>query len=177
MFRIVFTGAESTGKTTIARYIANHYKLPLVEEFSREYLAGRESYEYDDLLKIANGQLSSEYEITNLNPRILICDTDIITIKIWAVYQFGKCHKWIEEQLEKIGSGHYFLCAPDIPWAYDRLRENPNDRDELNCLYQEELSKLNLNYSIITGSIEQRAIQVVKTIEKEMPHSLVYNSK
>jgi adenylate kinase family enzyme len=42
MPRIYFIGAHSTGKTTMARYVANRYGLPLLTEVARSILAERE---------------------------------------------------------------------------------------------------------------------------------------
>lgn len=40
--RIYFIGAHSTGKTTMARYVADKYKIPLLTEVARSMLAERE---------------------------------------------------------------------------------------------------------------------------------------
>ena len=40
--RVVIIGAESTGKTTLARALAEHYKTPWVPEFGRFYTEARQ---------------------------------------------------------------------------------------------------------------------------------------
>src|SRR4051812_7877903 len=40
--RIYFIGAHSTGKTTLARYVADKYQLPLLTEVARAILAEKE---------------------------------------------------------------------------------------------------------------------------------------
>lgn len=40
--RVYFIGAHSTGKTTLARYVAEKYGLPLLNEVARQVLAERE---------------------------------------------------------------------------------------------------------------------------------------
>ena len=73
--------------------------------------------------------------------------------KIWSEYKYGKCDKWIIEQIEKQKTENrfYLLCKPDIPWKADSLRENPINREELFEIYKEELEKLKHNYVIIEG--------------------------
>ena len=36
--RIVLTGAESTGKSTLAKSLSEHYRAPWSKEFAREYV-------------------------------------------------------------------------------------------------------------------------------------------
>ena len=38
LLKVVIYGPESTGKTTLARQLASHYRTTWVEEFARDYL-------------------------------------------------------------------------------------------------------------------------------------------
>ena len=147
MLKIIVTGPESSGKTTLCKALSEHFKIPYSEEFARGFLEqlGR-NYKKDDLLKIAKGQLKSEE-----NTQLL--DTDLITIKIWSKYKYGSCDKWILEQIEKQKSEKriYLLCKPDIPWQADAQRENPNDREKFFEIYKEEMESLGYDYFIVEG--------------------------
>ena len=124
MLKIITTGPESSGKTTLCKALFQHFNIPFTKEFARFYINKLErEYTQNDLLSIAKGQLESE-----LNSQLL--DTDLITIKIWSEYKYGNCDKWILTQIEKQKSEKrfYLLCKPDIPWQTDNQRENPNDR-------------------------------------------------
>jgi nicotinamide riboside kinase len=158
MHKIIVTGPESSGKTTLCKSLSKHFNLPFSKEYAREYLdALNRDYNQEDLLKIAKGQLKSEQ-----NTQLL--DTDLITIKIWSKYKYGSCDKWILEQIEKQKSENrfYLLCKPDIPWKADPLRENPNDREELFEIYKKELESLAQNYFIVEGeNIDEQAIYQV----------------
>lgn len=61
MKKIVIIGPESTGKSTLCDQLAQHYKTVWCPEFAREYLLqyGR-NYTFEDLLKIAMGQIELE---------------------------------------------------------------------------------------------------------------------
>jgi len=147
MNKIIVTGAESSGKTTICEGLSGYYNIPFSEEYSRIYLNTlQRDHTQEDLLEIAKGQLKS-------NQGNQICDTDLITIKIWSNYKYGNCNNWILEQIEKQKTENrfYLLCKPDIPWKSDPLRENPTNREELFEIYKEEIEKLKHNYSIIEG--------------------------
>ena len=157
MAKIIVTGPESCGKTTLSQALSNHFKIPFLKEYAREYLQelGRD-YSQEDLITIAKKQLEFEQDIQLL-------DTDLITIKIWSNYKYGSCDKWILEQIEtqKSEKRFYLLCSPDIPWQADKQRENPNNREELFEIYKQELDDLEYNYFIVKG--EER---IQKSIEK-----------
>jgi nicotinamide riboside kinase len=188
MLKIILTGPESCGKTTLARQLATHFNVPLVEEYVREFFEEKATPQYieSDLTKIALGQLKAEKkaeEVVNQQVRqreldkeaaILICDTDILTIKIWAEEKYGRCN----EELSAIShqllassetptpphptsylSPHtlYLLCSPEgIAWEADPLRENPNDRARLFSIYEKNLRFYEKNYAILRGGISER---------------------
>ena len=160
MNKIIITGPESSGKTTLCKNLANHFKLACSKEFARCYLE-KNGYNYNqsDLLEIAKGQLLSEK-----NYQIL--DTDLITIKIWSEYKYESCDSWILEKIneQKLEQRFYLLCKPDIPWQSDPLRENPDNRDELFEIYKMELENLGYNYYIVEG--KDRLEDVIKKIYK-----------
>lgn len=158
MLKIIATGPESSGKTTLCKALSEHFNIPFNKEYAREFLTNLErEYNQNDLLAIAEGQLASEHSFKLL-------DTDLITIKIWSNYKYGYCDKWIIEQIENQKSENriYFLCKPDIPWEADLQRENPNNREELFEIYKQELENLGFNFIIIAG--EQREKKAIEKI-------------
>lgn len=168
MLKIVITGPESTGKTTLANQLAMYFNTIPVPEFARHYIDGlSRPYEYDDLEQIAKLQIEMENQHSLMSPPIVFCDTDLITIKIWSEVKYGRCSEWIQETIKTRNYDQYLLCEPDLPWEFDEQREHPERRDELFQLYKKELESLGKSYSIINGIGEkriQRAIQVVKNI-------------
>ena len=141
MIKIVVTGPESSGKTTLATALASHYQAPWVPEYARTYLDQlNRPYQEEDLLLIAQGQMRQEEEAARRCPPLLICDTSLVVIKVWSDYRYGRCHPWIEEQLNQRSVDSYLLCRPDLPWEPDPQRENPRTRDVLFTLYQKALS-------------------------------------
>jgi len=147
MLKIIVTGPESSGKTTLCKELSKHFKIQFTKEFAREYLTNLDKdYTQNDLSAIAKGQLASEHNFQLL-------DTDLITIKIWSEYKYGNCEKWILDTIEKqkTEKRFYLLCKPDIHWEADPLRENPNNRNGLFELYKKELEDLEYNYLIVKG--------------------------
>ena len=98
MVKFIITGPESSGKTTLAKKLSETYNICLVEEYARKYLNENENkYGFNDLLKIAYKQYENEKNCK----QFCICDTDLITIKIWSNYKYSKCDSWIEEKILK----------------------------------------------------------------------------
>jgi len=166
MLKIIVTGPESSGKTTLCKALSKHYNLPFTKEFAREYLTDLgKNYLQEDLLKIATGQLENEQLIIN-NQQISLHDTDLITLKIWSDYKYGNCNNWILEQIEKqkVENRFYLLCKPDLKWDYDPLRENPTNRNELLEIYKQELENLGHKFFIIKGKDRnEQAIESLAT--------------
>ena len=158
MHKIIVTGPESSGKTTLCKALSQHFHLTFSKEYARQYLnALNRDYNQNDLLKIAKGQLKAEKNTP-------LIDTDLITIKIWSVYKYGNCSKWILDQIEKqtLEKRFYLLCKPDIVWEKDPLRENAEDRMELFKLYKKELEDLGHDYYTVKG--ENRAENAISKI-------------
>jgi NadR type nicotinamide-nucleotide adenylyltransferase len=169
-FKIVLTGAESSGKTTLATQLARHFKGTLVLEYARSFFEQKKttSYVYEDLLKIAKGQIRLEHKKikTHFESKLCILDTDLLTIKIWSMVKFGKCDDWILKQIETGSYDLYFLCSPEgIAWKADPLRENPQDRNNLFELYQKELIFYDKKFVVLKGNEIER-LQIAATILK-----------
>jgi len=143
---LVFTGPESSGKTTCAERIAREHQLPFVGEYAREYLtANGPGYIFEDIQKIATAQIKEE-KIAHQNHDMIICDTDLVTLEIWAQEVYNKTLGLVDDLKDK---KHYFLCRPDIPWESDPLRENPLDRDRLFKIYLQYLIELKVSHTIL----------------------------
>lgn len=155
--KLVITGPESTGKSMLGLFLHNATNFPLVPEYAVEYLKNlNRKYLYEDLVKIAKEQVKSETKAGNANAGLLICDTDLITIKIWSEVRFGKVDDWILKTLLSRHYDHYLLCYPDIDWEFAEFRENPYDRDVLFNIYEKELLFYKKPYTIIKGTYDQR---------------------
>ena len=163
MYKIIVTGPESSGKTTLSKQLSNQLNLPLVSEYSREYLNHiNRQYIQSDLLKIAKHQYNNEQKYN----QSIICDTDLITIKIWSEYKYSHCHKWILKKIDEQNKSDriYLLCKPDIEWEYDPLRENPKNREDLFNLYIKELQNNKMNYFLVKG--ENRFLNAYNKLNK-----------
>ncbi len=143
--KIIFTGPESTGKTVAATKYAKDTSLPLVVEYARAYLEKKGgSYRLSDLYTILEEQYKLE-EIAQAKSDLIVCDTDWLTIHIWAK---DKYNKEIRPPFD-IADRYYILCPPDIPWEADPLREHPEDRERLYELYKGAILRYDLSFEIL----------------------------
>lgn len=164
---LAVVGPESTGKTTLARSLAQSWSIPWVEEAARAYLEGRGNYQEEDLLEIARRQWAMEQAAIAQAERRgvrLVLDTDLVVIKIWSEYRFARCDPWILERLEGARDRLYLLTGTEVAWEPDPLRENPDDREELYRLYIRALDELERPYLELRGSNEDR----IRTVERHL---------
>lgn len=167
LIKIAVTGPESTGKSVLCQQLADHYYTLWVPEFARVYLLQIERpYAYDDILEIAKGQKKSEEVFEPLATNMLISDTELLVAKIWCVVKYGKCHPWIEEQLNHQDYHLVLLMDVDLPWEYDPLREDPDRRDYLFDFYKNELARLGVNFRIVCGMGEERLKNAIRYVDE-----------
>jgi hypothetical protein len=154
--KIAFTGPESTGKSTLSSWLSAEMNLPLIEEYAREYLTEKKEYLQEDLDLIARGQVHLYSKESSF-----IADTEMTVMKVWSEVKYDSCSDLIQKLFDAQYFDVYFLCAPDIPWEDDPLRENPKDRNEIFELYLKLLEEQKVNYKIISGEFEERKQQVL----------------
>lgn len=155
--RIVLTGAESSAKSTLTQTLGEALNIPYALEFARFYLE-KHGPDYDDELLRKMAHLHRDWQREQVPPSapLGIFDTDLINYKIWAEEVFGKCPPEIIEGIEAEAEHVYLLCAPDLPWEPDPLRENPTDRDRLFELHRAEIERLGRRYEIVRGTGDER---------------------
>ncbi len=149
--KIVVTGPECSGKTTLCTSLAQRYKAKMIPEFSREYLKNiGTNYNSQDVLMIGKTQSGLNTK-GSFGQNICFCDTDVLSSLIWMEekflnYQSGLQQNWLQNLPD-----FYLLCYPDLSWEFDPLRENPMDRERLFKLYLKKIVQFRVPYGIIYG--------------------------
>ena len=161
IIRIALIGPESTGKTTLANQLADHYKTVWVREFARDYVAKlNRKYTYEDVLQCITMQAAEEKEALTSAHRFLFADTELILHKIWLWDVFKTYPPELDEEINKIAYDLYLLLYPDLPFVEDPVRENPHRRMYFFELYKQELEKRNLPFKLIKGDHRfQKAVE------------------
>lgn len=165
--KIAVVGPESTGKTELSKQLAEQYQTEWVPEVARTYLENlSRQYDYDDLGKIALQQVEAEEKLSKQTGELLICDTNLIVIKVWSDFKFGKTEPWIIEKIREQDYLIHLLMDIDMPWEYDPLREHPHKRKELFEIYVSELESFGIPYQIISGIGKRRLENAVRVIDE-----------
>ena len=167
IIKIAVVGPESTGKSTMSAYLANHYNTVWVPEYARAYCEKLTTTPtWQDEINMFYGQLALEQGLLLQANRLLICDTTFITVKIWSDYTFGRSPQEVLDELPRHPYHLYLLLSIDLPWQEDPLRDFPHMRAHFMNVWHRELDALNANYVLITGTGEERYNNAVAAIDR-----------
>jgi len=156
MIKIVITGPESTGKTTMAKRLSNYLKEPFVPEFARYFIPTlKEPYTASNLVDMARGQLFWHQLYKSNASKVLLCDTGVEAIDIWFQYRFGSIDPQIRALFTADEDCFYFVCKPDIPWVDDPLRETPHQRPQIFDSFISLFNQFEKKYLVVEGSNEE----------------------
>lgn len=169
--KVAVIGAESTGKTTLARSLALRFQTVWVPENAREYMnVNPGEYNVEDIEKISREQLAQEKRLEASANGFLFVDTELIISKVWSIDVFGTCPEWIENEISHKQYDLYLLTANDLPWVADPVRVNSQRRDYFFNWYKRELESHSLPYEVVTGRYEARLLSAITAIRKHFGH-------
>ena len=159
--RIVVTGSESTGKTTLARDLAAHFGAQWVPEQARSYAERvRRELKADDVAPIASEQITAEdaalAAARRRGDRWLFLDTDLVSTVVYARHYYGSCPAWIEAEARARRSDLYLLADVDLPWQSDGVRDRPRAREILHAEFAATLTEFRAQSCLVQGADDQR---------------------
>ena len=140
IIKIAMFGPESTGKTTLAIQLADHYKTAWVPEFARDYLQKKWDQKQqictvDDMLPIAYGQTTLENEKLLIANKYLFCDTNLMVTKVFSEVYYDYCDPLLNKAAQEHDYDLFFLTDIDVPWEKDDLRDRPQGRESVFTVF------------------------------------------
>lgn len=171
--RVVFVGAESTGKSTLSEFLARAYGTVSVPEIGRFIWEEKQGQlNADDYVEIAVRHREAEDAVMAQARRWLFVDTNALTTLLLGI-QFRQVGDPPPAELLRCADdcrtryAHTFVCADDIPYEEQEVRENEAWRGRVQQLVIQDLQARGIPYTVVSGSVEQRAAQVQRVLEGE----------
>jgi NadR type nicotinamide-nucleotide adenylyltransferase len=168
--RVVIIGSESSGTTTLARALAEHYRTAWVPEFGRTYTEGRQysrqPWRSDEFTFIAVEQARMEDALALLANRVLICDTDPFATAIWHERYLGTSSDGVRAIAAARRYDLYVITDVNIPFVEDDIRDGESFRQWMQGRFIEELSKGPAPMIVVSGPHEERFAAAVSRIDK-----------
>jgi HTH-type transcriptional repressor of NAD biosynthesis genes len=166
---VVFLGAESTGKSTLAERMAAEYQTVWVPEYGREAFERAEgTLQPHHLLEIARVQHEREEQALLKANRYLFCDTNALTTLIYA-FLLGRqaASELFERAAEcKTRYSHTFVCDDDFAFVQDGWRAHSSVQTVQQAFVLFDLATRGISYMVVSGSMEQRVAFVRHALDQ-----------
>lgn len=166
---VVLLGAPSTGKTTLAEALAQHFHTVWMPEYGREYWEQHQSerrLSLEQLVELAKGHCEREEQRLLEANRYLFTDTNALTTYQFSLYYHGAAHPELVEYANRC-VGRYdqvFVCDTDIPYDDTWDRSGDTNRQEFQQEILADLKARAIPYTLLRGSVAQR----IATVEQAL---------
>ena len=191
--RIVVLGAESTGTTTLANALGEHYNTVVVPEVGRlieeRHRAsgggGDASWDDQQFWLTSRAQDALEERMSEEANGVLICDTDSLATAVWYKYYMAKdsgvsgaAHDDLLQAGVKQAEKHalYILTMPDIPFEQDPY--NSRTGEHLREWHTEQFktvlaSDIDTPVLMVSGSREERLRSAIEAVDAVLDRAQV----
>ncbi|MEL0026061.1 MAG: ATP-binding protein [Schleiferiaceae bacterium] len=170
MMHLIFTGVESTFKSTLAKAVGEALAREVCGEFAWEYLdeldpkPSMHSFPKEHFEAIARGQLLAQKNSGYYETGQQIFDTDGLTLAVWGSDKYGvEDSQWLAPG----GPSFYLLCAPTNTYTEEEYRVDGHRREELHQKYVGLLEELGRPYLILREPVfEDRLYEALRIIKE-----------
>jgi HTH-type transcriptional repressor of NAD biosynthesis genes len=144
--RVLLTGTESCGKTTLTKYLAKIYHTSWAEEegryYAERYLGGNEAiFTKADFLEIVHQQIREEEHAKRTANKVTFLDTDAVVTQYYCRLYLGGLNYDIEPLIDPDRYDLILMFTPDVQWVPDGSRWNSEGKvrwelhDKLKAMY------------------------------------------
>jgi len=169
--RVCIIGAESTGKTTLAAALAEHYSTLWVPEYGAPYHhVGRgdphrpwQPEEFTHIVQIRDWL--EEFLAVYAN-RVLFCDTNTFVTAVFYEVYMGTPDPELEARSRASRYSLYLLCDVDTPFHRDRLGLRREDaRLKMHERYADYVRSTGSPWVALSGPHEERMRLATATVD------------
>lgn len=162
---VVFLGAPSTGKSTIAEGMAKEFNTVWMPEYGREYWEQHQvsrRLSPEQLVEIAEGHLVREEQLLYQANQYLFTDTNALTTYIFSLNYHQYAHPRLVELANTVPSRYdlVFLCDTDIPYDDTWDRSGDGERQSFQKQIIADLLTRKIPYFTLRGSLPTRMARV-----------------
>jgi NadR type nicotinamide-nucleotide adenylyltransferase len=174
--KIVFLGAPSTGKSTIAAAAAKEFGTVFMPEYGREFwerFSVQRRLTMSQLEEVAQEHIKREDALLKQCKSFLFIDTDASTTEVFASYYHGYASPLLE-QLSRESSTRYdltFLCMNDFPYADTEDRSGLVNQLDFQRRIVEQLRSQKRPYLELRGSVSDRLVKICQVLSQHSPFS------
>lgn len=174
--RVSIVGAESTGKTTLATALAQHYRTSWVPEFGRTYCLGKlpsENFQHwysQEFPFIAQKQIELEDQLARTCNKILICDTDTFATNLWHERYLGNLSPVVAAVDRNKKMDLHLLTNTEILFVQDGVRDGEQIRSAMHLRFLKELGAQSKPFLLLSGSRQHRLQQAIAACESILQH-------
>lgn len=156
--RVTIIGAESTGKTTLSRQLADRLSGDWICEFARPYLETTDGKVTTESMRaIWHGQRALQHAAIDSPRNYVIQDTDLYaTVGYWQLPHvepaIGDCPKQLVADAARLKSDLYIITKSNIAFAPDRLRYGGDRRESPDEYWVDLCRKHRLTFVTLEAS-------------------------
>ena len=164
--KVVFVGTESTGKSTLARRMAEELNTVWTHEYGRELWVDQGGGSFHDHLPMARRQYGREEAAKHQARKFVFCDTNAWTTLQWSLMAYGTADARLYDLVEKTKEEYiWIVCAPDFGWVDDGIRELRGRKAlDFQKTQVEDLNRRGIKWHYVEGPVEHRVKQVKEII-------------
>jgi NadR type nicotinamide-nucleotide adenylyltransferase len=168
---VVFLGAPSTGKSTLAERMAHEYETAWMPEYGRQYWEEHQvnrRLSLTQLVEIAEGHLEREDDLLYQSNRYLFTDTNAITTFMFSQYYHQAALPRLVELADQSAARYdiVFLCDADIPYDDSWDRSGEVNRQVFQKQIKAVLMARKTPFFILQGDLETRVATVKGVLHK-----------
>lgn len=164
--RVCVLGAESTGTTTLAAALAEHYGTPWVPEYGREYSVekfahGDDVWTTPEFVHIAQEQTRRAEVAARDANRVLIEDTNAFATRLWHRRYVGHESEAVRAAADGARCDLYLLTGDEIPFVQDGLRDGEHVRHAMHGWFEDALRSQPVPWLLLRGPHAERLAAAV----------------